>query len=383
MFVASLALLIAQASTPLAEMDFDLYGHLIHVPVKVNGHPAIAVLDTGASTAVMSIGLANDWKLESNGQVPLSGIGNKGVTGKLLSGVNAEIGGVKTPIRVALPLDGLAPLSGRNLEIVIGYEFFSTHIVDIDYPHHHLKIYSPDADVPNGGAHLPISFERNLIHATAEMAVGGKNYSLNALIDTGAGGCGGLSAPFVRQNPLSVQKTPKAVIGGGVGGTIEGSYFRPDSLKFAGVSFAKPVMSLSEATGGASGATSTYDVLLGGELFQRFRLTVDYPHKQLAFEPGSDIAKPFEADKTGLRVLAEGPDLHSYRISDVQHGSSAEAAGLKVNDVIVSVDGRLSSSFDLQALREMFRSPDVQGWDLEISRGGVQQKVHVVAKSVI
>jgi hypothetical protein len=128
-------------------------------------------------------------------------------------------------------------------------------------------------------------------------------------------------------------------------------------------------MSLSDSPGGASGANSPYDLLVGGEILKRFRITIDYPHQRLIFQPGGEIGSPFEADKTGLRMLAEGVDLHTFRVAGILPGSSAAAAGLKIDDVIESVGGRAALTFTLVGLRETFRSGTAKAWDLGIARG--------------
>ena len=85
MVIAALTFLLAPIQTPIEEMEFEMVGGRIYVPVEVNGHKTSAILDSGASMAVMDLGLADQWKLPSQGTVPVGGIGKERVTGKLLS----------------------------------------------------------------------------------------------------------------------------------------------------------------------------------------------------------------------------------------------------------------------------------------------------------
>jgi hypothetical protein len=383
MVIAALTLLLTPAQTPVAEMDFELVGGRIYVPIELNGHKTSAILDSGAGMAVMDLGLADQWKLASQGTVPVGGIGKERVTGKILTDSFVTFAGSKTPMRIAIPLESMATAEGRRMETIIGFEFLQGHVVEVDYVRKHLRIFDAKEELPTRGFSAPIRLVQNHPHLTSEVRFDGKTFAMETMVDSGASGSG-LTAKFLKANPVSGKKTPIGVIGGGVGGFIRGSFFRPDYVKLGDTALANPIVSLSEAeAGGASGAGSSYDLLLGADVLKRFKVTFDYPHRRILFEPNGDVAKPFEADKTGMRVFASGTDLRTFKVVGVLEGSSSSDAGLRVDDVIETVDGKPASIWTLQALREEFRSPTAKGWDLGIHRGGDRLKVRLVAKSVI
>ena len=97
----------------------------------------------------------------------------------------------------------------------------------------------------------------------------------------------------------------------------------------------------------------------------------------------NDFAQPFEADKTGLRVAAYGPDLRGFKIIGVLAGSAAEAAGCRVGDFIETVDGKPAARFALHQLRELFRAPTPAQWKLGLKREGQQLTLTIAAKSII
>jgi hypothetical protein len=381
MVIAALTLLLAQ--TPITELDFEMVGGRIYVPIELNGHKTSAILDSGAGMAVMDLGLAEQWKLASQGTIPVGGIGKERVVGKLLSDSFVTFAGSKSPMRIAIPLESMANAEGRRMETIIGFEFLKEHIVEVDYRRNHLRIFDAKADLPVKGFSSPIKIVQNHPHITCEVNIGGKGFTMEAMVDSGASGSG-LTAKFLKANPVSGPKTPVGVIGGGVGGYIRGCFFRPDFVKIGETTLTKPVVSLSEAdAGGASGAGSSYDLLLGADVLKRFRVTFDYPHNRILFEPNEDAEKPFEADKAGVRIFAYGADLRTFKVVGTLPGSTAAEAGLMVDDVIETIDGKPAASFTLHALKEQFRSANATGWDLGIRRGDQRLKIKLAARSVI
>lgn len=379
---AALALLFPASQVPLAEIEFELVNGHIYVPATVNGNAASAIIDSGAGMSVMDSALADRWKLPSSGNLQARGIGKETVQGKFLKETVVRFGDIAMPMTIAIPLGGLTEAEGRPLETVIGYEFFRKHVVQIDYPARRLRVYAGDTNLSLSGTTLPIKIVGNHPHIATEMTVAGKAYPLQTMIDTGASG-GGLSAKFLKANPLDVPATPRAVIGGGVGGFIEGRFFRPDALKIGQHSASKPVLTMTDAEGGASGENSSYDLLLGSDILRRFKVTFNYGKSTVTFEPSDELGKPFEADKTGLRLFAREGGLAGFRVMGVMPGSAAETAGLRKEDVIETINGKPAGSYKLHQLREALRSPDAKLWDLGVLRGSERLKVRIEPKSII
>ncbi len=368
-------------NTPV-EMDFELVGGRIYVPAEVGGHKTSAVLDTGSGSTVMDLGRANEWSIASKGDLNVSGTGSNAVTGKVLDNATAIIGGITIPIPFAIPLEPLAAAEGRRMEVIVGAQFFQSHIVEIDYSKHHLRIFDMAADVHPVGDILTINLVGGLPHIYLIMRIGSVEYSLEGMVDTGATG-GALTAKFLKTHHPAARMTEKIGIGGGVGGMNEGRYFRPDILKIGSVSLSQPMIIATETTGGLEGEDSKYDINFGSELLQRFLVTFDYPHKRIFLKPNERVAAPFEVDKAGMQIYAEGADLRTFRVHAVIPGSSSEIDGISSGDIIETIDGSQASKFTLQDLRTLFRSSSVTKWELGIRRGDQLLKITVTAKSII
>ena len=106
------------------------------------------------------------------------------------------------------------------------------------------------------------------------------------------------------------------------------------------------------------------DGIIGFTFFARYRTTIDYQAKLMTLEPvdfevrdilkelperlaGPKVAKRRVLAPSGLWGLTLGDPLDSgagVAIKTVRPGSPAEAAGLKVGDVLTTLDGRWTSS---------------------------------------
>jgi len=187
-------------------------------------------------------------------------------------------------------------------------------------------------------------------------------------VDTGSTGALSLNAPFVRRHGLErAVRAGRTTRMGGVGGTAEALVARANMVRLGGHELRAPVVRLSRATRGALAAAGA-DGLLGGEIFRRFRMTVDLTRRRIYLEPNAAFDEPFEEDMSGIELLGDGPDFKTYLIDDVEEGSAAAAAGVEGGDVLVAIDGRAASEFMLDEIRRLFRQ-DGREYTLDLKRG--------------
>jgi len=88
------------------------------------------------------------------------------------------------------------------------------------------------------------------------------------------------------------------------------------------------------------------DGLLGGSYLREFLVTVDYPHGSLQLQryvPPAVIQDEFK--RVGFE-LGTGSGAHAYAVAVVYPGTDAEAKGIRMGDVILSVDGQDLDSLD-------------------------------------
>ena len=131
-------------------MAFRLAGPvkpLVLVPAFVNGHgPHTFVLDTGASSTVLSPGLAAALRIETVATEPMTGAG--GTLQATLGRVGSlAVGGASlhdVSVAVADFLTELGNVVGERLDGVLGYNFLRHFRVTLDYPNGVLWLMKAD-----------------------------------------------------------------------------------------------------------------------------------------------------------------------------------------------------------------------------------------------
>jgi hypothetical protein len=88
------------------------------------------------------------------------------------------------------------------------------------------------------------------------------------------------------------------------------------------------------------------DGLLGGSFLREFLVTVDYPHESLQLQryvPPATIQDEFK--RVGFE-LGTGSGAHAYAVAVVYPGTDAAAKGIRMGDVVLSVDGQDLDNLD-------------------------------------
>ena len=204
-----------------------------------------------------------------------------------------------------------------------------------------------------------------MIESTFEL--GGQTFSGLFEIDTGSTGAVQINTPFVRRhNLLSLAKQSRKENLGGVGGTAEAVATRLESVTLGQYRLTNSIGKLSLAKQGDY-SSRRYDGLFGGPIFRRFKLVVDLSRRRITFQPNGSLNDPFEADMSGLELVADGDDLATYIIDDLDPETPATEAGIKGGETLLAIDGRPASQFSLEEIRRMFMY-DGREYDLTLKR---------------
>ncbi|HEY1607224.1 MAG TPA: aspartyl protease family protein [Allosphingosinicella sp.] len=340
-------------------VPFELANKTIYIRVEVGGKPLWFILDTGIKYTVIDLETARKLALPLDDPVPVGGGGTATVTGNLLKGgkvVLPHVPGGDFPLFLALPLDDLARLSGRDVSGVIGFDLFSRFVVEVDYRARRIVLHDP-ARYRYGrqGASLPITF-----NAAGHPVVGGEVIDGRGppmagrfVFDIGSGATVILNRPFVEQGRFLVggRSTVPWLAGYGIGGGVNGRVGRIDAFRIGPYLLPQPVAIFSQAPAGAfSGSEEQGNI--GAGLLDRFRIILDYPQKRIILKPESGLGRRFDYEKTGVMLTTPGPPYTTYQVEAVADPSPAWAAGIRPGDRLVAVNGRPAASFTLSALRE-------------------------------
>jgi hypothetical protein len=369
-------------------IPFELVTRHIMMRVRINNTPLWFIFDTGDKVAIVDLARAKSLGLNLQGEVNVGGAGAGTVRGATVRDASLSVVGLEgntQPVRLAIPLDGLEPRFGHDIDGIIGADFIKQFVIEIDYPARVLRLYDKDKFVYSGsGEIIPISY----IHGgypivDAEITVTGRPAIKGKfVIDVGSGASLALHRPFVEQErlPGPAQKTIRAMGGGGVGGKVTGRSGRIAELKLGKFQIENPHTLFSEDRSGAF-AGSEIQGNIGAQIISKFTVFLDYARNRIILEPNASFKDAIAPASTGVRFLAEGSDYKSFRVEELLEDSPALEAGLLKDDVVLAVDGRAAAELTLSMLHEMLEKPIPR--KLSVRRGERTLQISLIPRKLV
>lgn len=379
----------AVVSKPPVTIPFELANKHIILKVKVdNSRPLSFILDTGDKYAILNLDRARELGLKMAGEVRVGGAGAGTSTGAFVRDSNFTVVGLNDfsqPLNMALPIGRMASKLGQDFDGIIGHDFISQFVVEIDYEARILKLHDNSTfNYTGNGASVPISIN-GAGHPIVEAIVtpvSGEPISGKFVVDIGSGLALALHSPTVNKykllNPNS--KTIRAAGAGGAGGSVKGELGRVAQLQLANFKIDQPITLFAQDTAGAF-SNSELVGNIGAQVMNRFRVFLDYGRDRIILEPTSRLSNPYDRAFTGLSIYAEGPNYRTFRVGDVLDNSPAAELGIKIDDVIVSIDGKPTAELTLTQLNELLEK--TSAYAIELKRGEQVVKVKLTPRRLI
>jgi hypothetical protein len=369
------------------EIDVTTPSH-IFVPVTIgDSRPLWFILDSAATTSCVSARVARELSLGSDAVGTVSGSGEHSETVEVIHHLTLKLDGAEfsTDNVPAIPSESEERSFGRAIDGVIGYDFISHFVVEVDYAARVLKLHDPRSFKYSGaGRRFPVTIlAKQPCLSLAVTMPGRKPIDGVFHVDSGATTAVEFFRPFVEsQNLVSALQRSVEVKSSGVGGDISSVYGRIDSVGLGEYKVVGPIASFSLARAGATSSTAAAG-LIGGKFLRRFKVIFDQPHDSMVFEPNESFrGGPDRYDTVGVRLMAGGPNYRRFWVNQVLPHSPADEAGLRPDDVILSVDGKLAASFSLDELRGLFMEEDKQ-LSISVERSGEQLPVTIKTRRLL
>ena len=160
----------------------DVNNGQVIVPVTLNGRPARALLDTGASgNGISEAFLASSEEGYGRGRgITLQGIAGDRATSTINS-VDLGIFGVEFPV------NGLLPVQSHGIDFIIGQPLFDLFIVQIDYPNERMRIIDRESLDLRKFSNVKMRRAGGVGHAQVRVELNG-DYKAWLMLDTGNNG---------------------------------------------------------------------------------------------------------------------------------------------------------------------------------------------------
>lgn len=271
--------------------------------------------------------------------------------------------------------DILTQVYGAKIDGIIGYSFFSRYIVNINYDSMKVYVWSRGSfRYPRGGYMLrPVIASLPII--SAEVRDARRNNS-RFYFDTGAGLCTLLSSDFVADsNLLEPRKKTYYTQAQGLGGKAIMRMTTLKEVKVGPYRFRQvPIYIFDDQYNVTS--YPNLGGLIGNDILRRFNVILNYEHRSIYLVPNSHYRDPFDYSYTGLGIYWVDGEI---RVGDVMKGSPAEKAGLKEDDVIISVDNNFSNN--IQAYKSLLQNTG-EKVKMIVKRGPSLEQIVLQVKSI-
>ncbi|HEY0898845.1 MAG TPA: PDZ domain-containing protein, partial [Sphingobacteriaceae bacterium] len=299
-------------------------------------------------------------------------------------GLKFEIGETTAPNMAAAILKtdafNLSGLTGIKIHGLIGYEFFNSFIVKINYVNQQLTIYRPNTYyIPRKGTKIPISIEERKPYIHSEIEIDSTKKILTKLIlDTGAGHP--ISLETDNGVPFPVPPVNVAAhLGIGLSGPINGYLSRIRSLKLGKFELRDVITAFPDYIDvGAKISSIARNGNMGTSILKRFTVVFDYSRSSIYLKPTLAFKEPFEHNMSGMELISGGENYKRKFVLRVEPASPAEAAGLLKDDEIVSINFKKADEMSMEEIDALMRSKDDRSLLLEVQSKGQPRADRVI-----
>lgn len=412
------------------KISFKLINNLIIIPVEVNGVPLSFLLDTGVSKVIVFnfVNLSEELKVNQTEEFFLRGLGE----GDNVEALRSKNNIFKIGEAINIEQDMFAifdaslnftPQLGVPIHGIIGYDLFKDFVIEINYSKKKIILHDPDFYVPKSCKKcktfdLEFFSRKPFIDANVDIIGNGNPIPVKLLIDSG-----GSDALWLFEDNEKNIRIPEKYFDDFLGRGLSGSVYGKRS-KIKGFSLKNLVLREVNTAFPDSSSVSFAKKFkerngsLGGEILKRFNVIFDYQNKKISLRTNSNFKNPFYYNKSGIslehsgmRVVKERNDRSittsygkldessqqntvrtsksfryiltpSLAIVELRKGSPAERAGLKLNDIILSVNNKDVHLYSIQEVTQLFYGPNGKRIKLIIDRNGVQMKFQFQLESL-
>ncbi len=396
-------------------IPFQLINNLIFIPIFVNGVELNFLLDTGVEeTILLSLDDKTEVNLNNVKKIKLKGLGaSEAIEGLHSSGNILHTNGLKdVNHELYIVLDQSFNFSshvGIPVNGIIGFHFFKNHSIEINYDRKKITVHKDirriSKKLSKKFQSLPIQIQENKPYCQASVRIEDKTIESKLLLDIGNS-----DALWLFQDANSDIKVPNKsfddFLGKGFSGDIYGKRTKISNFNISDFAFKNLIIAMPD-TISVKSVNMVKDRVgsVGGEIFKRFNLIFDYPNQKIYLRKSNNFYEPFsynksgiELENSGLQWVPETIKLNTtfqdntfdsagnragssnfrykfelkpiFSIANIRPKSPAEIVGLKIEDVIVTINNTSVNNYSLQKINQLLKPEDDKWIVIEVDRKG-------------
>jgi len=367
------------------EIPFDVINNLVIFKLIVNGSDSLNfILDTGVRRSILlDTSSVKTASMQFTYSISLKGLGQeKSIMAYLSAGNMIRMHGVRGFNQwicvIQQHQNEFSQRMGRKIDGIIGCDFFTHFIVDLNFDNKIMTLYKPSSKIPRRLRkfhYIPFQFQDEKPVMDVIIVQNNVPYSFRTLIDTG------LSDAIwaFNFNNRELELPPKnfeTVLGGGLNGDILGKAGKIEMLSLGDFSLNGVIAAFPDSASiGDTDLLQSRDGSIGNELFRRFHMVIDYPNQRIGLKPGKEFNRPFRYNRSGIDLIAQKPGVPIYQVSEIRKGSPADRAGVQIGDMLIRVQGESCFNNQLDEVYELLNPEKPRKIKIQVMRGGHVQKI--------
>ncbi|MFN3940840.1 MAG: aspartyl protease family protein, partial [Chitinophagales bacterium] len=273
---------------------------------------------------------------------------------------------------------------GVNIHGILGFEFFKSFIVEIDFEKKRISLTKPEYfHIKNGFTAMPVEFQYNKPYIQSTLYLADTALDLDFLLDTGAGFP--IMVEAASQSAIALPSNVKMVqLGIGLNGPVYGNIGRIPAFSIGHHKMENVVAGFPEMPDSYSKHINEVRYgSIGNYVLNRFQIVLDYNGSHLYLKPNINMQKHFPFDRVGAEVIASGDKYSRIVVQWVKPDSPADCAGILAGDEIMEINRRKAAAYKLEAIDALFSNPAIKSIALKIRRNESYFYLEIVPKDMI
>ena len=406
-------------------IPFQLLNNSIIIQPKVNGIPLNLILDTGSGYNILFAFPEKDSIAFNNtSRIKITGPGmNDPIDAYMSKNNRIEFKSLSSKkIDVILMLDdqfSFTTSMGITIHGILGADFFLNNVVEIQYESKRILVYRKETkqilNKLSSYKSLPFILKDKKPYIPVSINIEDKELQgLELLIDTGLSD--GLWI-FEKELDIKNKKYINDFLGAGIGGNVYGKRVRFKSIRFSDYEFKEPIISMPDTISFLKkNILNQRDGSVGGEILKRFNVIFNYSKRTMYLNKNSNYNDQFYYNMAGFDIHHNGVEVVEQKIqsdlptgaknitdliydsskvnfqyilkpgieiSYVRKNSIADKAGLKINDKLLSINGKKAINFKLYEILEILQKSVNEIIVIEVERKGQKITVGLLLKEEI
>lgn len=349
-----------------AQVPASFIGNLVFLPVRVNqSQPSLFQLDSAAAMSSIDPNRASELGV-ADAQSPT---------------LNLSDLDILLPRLTEVPNQEFAAEVGRTYEGTLGADFFRALVVEVDYGRQTVRLYDPAAYKYSGpGKPLHLTFSSGLPVLQAKFMAGNKRIEGNFIVNTALDSSVRISETYARSHRLSMSRIKTIPVAAENSGGESMVIGRLKQFEIGPFAIPAPLGEFEAGKPDWNDAKIAGEI--GGGVLRRFGVVFDYTREQVFLDPNSQFRDDESEDMSGISIIATGPGLKQFVVTQVRSGTPGAESGIQKGDLIAGVDDEAAADLNLIAIRDLFRQVG-HSYKLLIERNGQTRTVTIRMKRLL